>query len=730
MPGSPKRSGGGGHLSPNANGRGGRAHRAQPSIKSPQPKPLDVDIDSHSEEDYFEDIKYGRQMRIIEEGSGGRSVEKPVIEKEAPRKVIMLKKPKKKVSFTGAVPGAEGSGIDIEFYDEDYEDRIGCCGGDRPKWWAIGCASAFGCVAVTTYVTFLLATAWAYQWGKGYCWNTSLLLGMGSLTPADGSFDLNLGVIPDEVKADDCSRLWPSASDDLASAYSAAMVNPDMLYFRSAEADAALARPSDPILGKFHLTCKTCGYSDFAQYNETAFFVAQTADRDVRDPIKTTKNLKSGRLLLVNTVMADPHGAGAGGITLRELQVFNFPQKDLFLPDGMYYHEGEQLLFVINHAYDRGGERIDVFSVDDVRGDFGVPYLRANWLYAWKNSDFFKFGSLSNLVALEKDVVVVTRDLSPEDKSDGTQAGNLDESTIAGSGSGSDSERVHRAKLFGDSVYGDKSSDVLLCKRLIHDSFEVKCTSVDDGFVKASGISFGNNDKSVLHVVDSANHELRTYPVESKKKYGEGHSLSIYRNKELEYSIDRSKSKHVPLSDMVGGSLAYNRYEKRVFYAPWFSLGSPYHCGAPQNGLNHFSELKTSDVEDDSSCSQPGAAGKQDTSTGNEDKEDDGSAGGSEQNVFIGSWYWLQNTWRGTTNLLGLGCNNNLVEKMGLRERALAFDVSKAYGAEAVTAAKSREGGLGKGFASAAAYATNGFVLFGAATQGGLVVCRTPADGY
>ena len=78
--------------------------------------------------------------------------------------------------------------------------------------------------------------------------------------------------------------------------------------------------------------------------------------------------------------------------------------------------------------------------------------------------------------------------------------------------------------------------------------------------------------------------------------------------------IDRAQAKHMYLSDMTGGNLEFNRYEKRLFYSPWFHVGTPYQCGA-QNGLNHFSELKKSDVEDESSCNQRGSAGVEDTSS-------------------------------------------------------------------------------------------------------------------
>lgn len=45
------------------------------------------------------------------------------------------------------------------------------------------------------------------------------------------------------------------------------------------------------------------------------------------------------------------------------LELEGFPEGVAFRPHGMYYRRETKELFVVNHAYSQGGERIDVFKV-------------------------------------------------------------------------------------------------------------------------------------------------------------------------------------------------------------------------------------------------------------------------------------------------------------------------------------------------------------------------------
>ena len=43
--------------------------------------------------------------------------------------------------------------------------------------------------------------------------------------------------------------------------------------------------------------------------------------------------------------------------------MLDFPPQVAFHPHGIYFYEPTASLYVVNHAYARGGERIDVFRV-------------------------------------------------------------------------------------------------------------------------------------------------------------------------------------------------------------------------------------------------------------------------------------------------------------------------------------------------------------------------------
>jgi hypothetical protein len=45
---------------------------------------------------------------------------------------------------------------------------------------------------------------------------------------------------------------------------------------------------------------------------------------------------------------------------IEPLKIDNFPPRIAFHPLGIYYFHEKKELFVINHAFDRGGERIEV----------------------------------------------------------------------------------------------------------------------------------------------------------------------------------------------------------------------------------------------------------------------------------------------------------------------------------------------------------------------------------
>ena len=75
------------------------------------------------------------------------------------------------------------------------------------------------------------------------------------------------------------------------------------------------------------------------------------------------------------TLRVEP-GRGPG--ELAKVPMHNWPAGTVFRPHGLGLL-GEQRLFVINHAYNRGGERVDVFDIEyDPSGAVALHWV--NWV--------------------------------------------------------------------------------------------------------------------------------------------------------------------------------------------------------------------------------------------------------------------------------------------------------------------------------------------------------------
>ncbi|GAB5036181.1 Hypothetical protein NocV09_03500030 [Nannochloropsis oceanica] len=100
---------------------------------------------------------------------------------------------------------------------------------------------------------------------------------------------------------------------------------------------------------------------------------------------------------------------GEEGITIEPVPLVNFPEGIAFHPHGMYYHRETSKLFVINHAYEKGGERIDVFHLPFTtitssrsRSSRRMRLVHARWLYVLAPPIFQAecMGTLNDLVVL------------------------------------------------------------------------------------------------------------------------------------------------------------------------------------------------------------------------------------------------------------------------------------------------------------------------------------------
>ena len=182
----------------------------------------------------------------------------------------------------------------------------------------------------------------------------------------------------------------------------------------------------------------------------------------------------------------------ANDLNIQELPIFNYPENVDFHPHGIDILDST--LYVINHAYDRGGERIDVFDIittEESHDGDGIP-THLDYKYSI-TSDWMKKvlnGALNSLTVVEHNKFYTTQYL-PEAE-DLSNAGWL---------------TVEQKKLveFLESMFlGSQKTLIWYCE---YDAEEkekesrLQCRKVAENMLGANGITH-NQDYSKIFVAD------------------------------------------------------------------------------------------------------------------------------------------------------------------------------------------------------------------------------------
>jgi len=176
---------------------------------------------------------------------------------------------------------------------------------------------------------------------------------------------------------------------------------------------------------------------------------------------------------------------------IQQLPIVGFPEGDYFHPHGLYYREQERELYVVNHAYAKGGERIEVFGVDVAAtddDDEGVV-VPSGLIYKYSiTSDWMKKemnGILNSLVVVEKNKFYVTQyEAHAQDFSEGNWLSL---------------ENAYKIHLFIQVFFKPRQTYVWYCD---FDHTTLDCRKVTDGFVMANGITASTPDYSQIFVAD------------------------------------------------------------------------------------------------------------------------------------------------------------------------------------------------------------------------------------
>mmetsp|Transcript_46409 Transcript_46409/g.116870 ORF Transcript_46409/g.116870 Transcript_46409/m.116870 type:complete len:418 (+) Transcript_46409:89-1342(+) len=119
-----------------------------------------------------------------------------------------------------------------------------------------------------------------------------------------------------------------------------------------------------------------------------------------------------GHLFLLDTRGATPK--------LSVLPLKGFPDRIPFHPHGIYYDPKRERLFVVNHAYREGGERVELFTVQQSSADqYQARYLRT---VRSKAFDAFAMGNLNDVISPFENELYVTVYRAFPDPLEGRQA--------------------------------------------------------------------------------------------------------------------------------------------------------------------------------------------------------------------------------------------------------------------------------------------------------------------
>ena len=192
-------------------------------------------------------------------------------------------------------------------------------------------------------------------------------------------------------------------------------------------------------------------------------------------------------------------------LTIEELPIVGYPKGVDFHPHGMFVHKPDDTLYVINHALENGGERIDVFQIvktatediDDMDNDvpIGLEFkysITSDWMKEHMN------GVLNSIVVVEPNKFYVTQyyDSALDRSTDGWI--NVDQR-----------EGLKRVNAV---VLKRRLTCVWYCEYNNDESSSspVQCRKVADDFVMANGMTT-NADQSKIFVADTIDKTITVF---------------------------------------------------------------------------------------------------------------------------------------------------------------------------------------------------------------------------
>mmetsp|Transcript_21612 Transcript_21612/g.28755 ORF Transcript_21612/g.28755 Transcript_21612/m.28755 type:complete len:396 (-) Transcript_21612:166-1353(-) len=171
----------------------------------------------------------------------------------------------------------------------------------------------------------------------------------------------------------------------------------------------------------------------------------------------------------------------AKDLKIKELPIVNYPENVDFHPHGSYILDRE--LYVINHAYDKGGERIDVFDIITTSSDIPKRLVFKHSITSeWMKKEFN--GILNSLVVVEPNKFYVTQYKGEPDSF-------VDDQMVS-------HETKALIEFLKARFLGTRNCHIWYCE---YNSDEVNCRKVASHFTSANGLTH-NKDYSKIFIAD------------------------------------------------------------------------------------------------------------------------------------------------------------------------------------------------------------------------------------
>lgn len=156
------------------------------------------------------------------------------------------------------------------------------------------------------------------------------------------------------------------------------------------------------------------GIEDIVKYKNN-FLIGGSSDRGRLWLVPIFKtNIPDGKLIYVKIKNDEKNKIQINDLKIKNMHMKNFPKDIGFHPHGIYLHR-EKFLYVINHAYDRGGERVEVFEIKENQDSKNGEPLYAEYLRSIKFADNFS-GLFNDLIVIgDNDEILITKYLPIRD---------------------------------------------------------------------------------------------------------------------------------------------------------------------------------------------------------------------------------------------------------------------------------------------------------------------------